>query len=237
MALTRRFSHHHQPAFILGALQQQLVPTEPAVFRVFQRKRPTPPKRQSSNGVSDLKDCCTLAPAACFSPGHTAWRTSTDGSCARDRHQHRRVFRTVQHSLAIRSSSARALSSSSSSNGGGCSQEMSTPLPVDVGVANTESGRRKEAVQGSKCGVDDDHDSSAARVESMLLVDRVASALKQRCSVRGGDLVRTKFVVPIPFGRKEQSLIRPHDGSAVETTQEKNLFVRVRISTSSFTGG
>lgn len=44
--------------------------------------------------------------------------------------------------------------------------------------------------RGSDDNTGDDHESSAASLELEPLVEQVASVLQQRCSVRGGDLVR-----------------------------------------------
>lgn len=50
------------------------------------------------------------------------------------------------------------------------------------------SRRKGDGSSDDSCGGSDD--SSAAVLELEPLVERVASALEQRCSVRGGDLVR-----------------------------------------------
>ncbi|CAM9157533.1 unnamed protein product, partial [Hapterophycus canaliculatus] len=194
-ALARRSSYHHQPAFIIGTLHQQLGPTEAGISGFCQRRRRARSARQSSNGVSVLKSSGSSAPATFLSSADSAWRTASGGQLLRDRHRHRCVSRTVQPSLGHSSGSVRALGSSARTYDS-YKQETSKALAAGVDAASAESSSSKRVGEGTsshssglKCGFGDDDDSPAAGLELEPLVERVASALKERCSVRSGDLV------------------------------------------------
>ncbi|CAN0250284.1 unnamed protein product [Scytosiphon promiscuus] len=200
IAIARRSSYHHQPAFTIGSLHQQFVPPEAAIIGVCRRQRRAPPTWRSSKGVLDLNGCCPSASAASTPSAVTAWRTSSGSLFARDRFRYRCVSHAAQHGSRIFSGSVRALggaSSSSSSSGAGDTQGTRNYLPVESEAATTEGSPCGEAVQedatrrkkGSKCAFDDVGDSSASGSDSKPLVEHVASALKQRCSVRSGDSV------------------------------------------------
>lgn len=193
VALARRSSHHHQPAFILGAPRQPPAPTYAAVFRVFQRQRRATALWRSFEGSSDLKACCSSASTASSSSADAAWRPSMGDLFARDRYRRRCVSYPTQPSLAVSSGSVRALSTRRS--GGGYEENTTKSVPFGVDVASAKDSPNTEATEdaNTRKAFGDTGNSAAAVVELEPLVERVASALKQRCSVRGGDLVRIFF--------------------------------------------
>lgn len=96
---------------------------------------------------------------------------------------------------------ARSLRTISSSRGSSSSgEDASAAVAVGEDTASTELRRRNEELARRRDGSSNDNDddgleSPAAALELEPLVERVARALDQRCSVRGGDLVRIFVLV------------------------------------------
>lgn len=93
---------------------------------------------------------------------------------------------------------ARSSSALSSRRGSSSWDEEASTAAIAAGkdIASPVDRRPNEGLDPRRDGGSDDNpdadpESSAAAFELEPLVERVASALEQRCSVRGGDLVRS----------------------------------------------
>ncbi|CAB1097602.1 unnamed protein product [Ectocarpus sp. CCAP 1310/34] len=188
---------HHRPGFMANTLQQPL--SSPAFWGGRQRPRQAP--RQSSSTLAlGLSSFCPPALEPSASAATTAWRSSTGRlyatECPRYRHGPLVTSAAVRYSGGcfsggIRCLSSRRSSSRSSNTSGGEAQEEARETST---AGATVSTRDKARAEGEFVGHEDDGEdlgtSIAGGSEMEPLVERVASALEQRCSVCGGDLVR-----------------------------------------------
>lgn len=193
---------HHRPGFIVNTLQQP--PPSPVFWGGRQRPRQAP-RRSASTRASGLTAFCPPALEPSASVATIAWRSSSGGLYPTESPWYRQgpsaTAAAVRYSggcfsEGIRCPSSRRSSSISSSSGGGEAQEEAREASTaGASDATRDKARAEEEVVGH---VDDGKDlsTSMAGVLGMEpLVERVASALAQRCSVRGGDLVRVSLSV------------------------------------------
>jgi len=172
-------SSHHRPAFVANALHR-LSLSRAASISSRQRLRRVPPMYQ---GVNNRPAAPTAA---------SAWGSSKGGLHCTGHRPRRCSF----------GDDARSSSSICSCSGDSSWDEEASTAGVAAGkdsasraVRLRKKGLDRRRDGGSGNNTDDGHESSAAALELEPLVERVASALQQRCSVRGGDLVRSYLSV------------------------------------------
>ncbi|CAM9365782.1 unnamed protein product [Ectocarpus sp. 4 AP-2014] len=187
---------HHRPSFMVNTLQQPL--SSPAFWDGRQRLRQAPRRSSSTLALGSTFFCPpALEPSA--SVGTTAWRSSSGGLYATEspwyRHGPSATAAAVRYSGGclsdgIRCSSSRRSSTSSSITSGGEAQEEARGTSTaGATVATSDKARAEEEFVGHEDHGEDPSTSMAGGSEMGPCVERVASALEQRCSVCGGDLV------------------------------------------------
>ncbi|CAM9793055.1 unnamed protein product, partial [Ectocarpus fasciculatus] len=187
---------HHRPGFIVNTLQRP--PPSPVFWGGRQRPRQAP-RRSTSTRASGLAAFCPPALEPSASVATIAWRSSSGGLYPTESPWYRQgpsaTAAAVRYSGGCFSegihcpSSRRSSSISSSSSGGEAQEEAREASTAGASDATRDKARAEEEVVGHSDDGEDLSTSMAGVLGMEPLVERVASALAQRCSVRGGDLV------------------------------------------------